>query len=66
MKYGQLIEYNNTFFFKNHSENEAGRLVPDLFLLFKKALYEIKQMAWSLVLITFDSPQLGNQLKQNM
>ena len=26
------------FFFKNHAENEAVRLVPDLFLLFKKAL----------------------------
>ena len=30
------------FFFKNHPENEAGKLVPDLFLLFKKALYEVK------------------------
>ena len=26
-------------FFKNHAENEAGRLVPDLFI---KALYEVK------------------------
>ena len=25
------------FFFKNHAENEARRLVPDLFLFFKKA-----------------------------
>ena len=23
------------FFFKNHAENKAGRLVPDLFLFFK-------------------------------
>ena len=30
------------FSFKNHAENETGRLVPDLFLLFKKALYEVK------------------------
>ena len=30
------------FFFKNHAENQAGRLVPDLFLIFKKALYEVK------------------------
>ena len=33
---------NNTrkiFFFKNHEENEAA---PDLFPLFKKALYEVK------------------------
>ena len=30
------------FFFKNHAENEAGRLVLDLFLFFKKAFYEVK------------------------
>ena len=38
MKFGQLIEYNKNkyFFFKIHAENEAGRLVPDLFLFFKK------------------------------
>ena len=27
---------------KNHAKNEAGRLVPDLFLFFKKTLYEVK------------------------
>ena len=38
MKSGQVIEYNNrNIFFKNHTENEAGRLVPDHFLFFKKA-----------------------------
>ena len=31
-----------TFFLKNHTENETERLVPDLFLLFKKALYKLK------------------------
>ena len=32
MRFGQLIESNiGIFFFKNHAENEAGRLVPDLF-----------------------------------
>ena len=30
------------FFFKNHAENEAGRLVADLFLPLKKALDEEK------------------------
>ena len=41
MKFGQVIEYNRMqFFFKNHAENEARRLVSDLFLFFKKALYE--------------------------
>ena len=29
------------FFFKNYTENEAGRLVLDLFLFLKK-LYEVK------------------------
>ena len=28
-----------TFFFKNHAENETKGLVPSLFLHFKKALY---------------------------
>ena len=37
MKFGQLIECNqrNDFLQKN-AENEAGRLVPDLFLIFNK------------------------------
>ena len=33
------------FVFKSHAENEAGRLVPDLFFFFfftKKALFELK------------------------
>ena len=46
------------FFFKNHVENEAETLVPDLFLFFQKALFEIKQVVCSLVLIYFDIPQL--------
>ena len=37
MKLGQLIEYSvRNIFFKNHAENEAERLVPDLILFFKK------------------------------
>ena len=42
MKFDQVIGYNKIFFFKNHAENEGGKLVPDLFLFFKKALYEVK------------------------
>ena len=31
------------FLFKDHAQNEAVRLVPDLFFFFKKkALYEVK------------------------
>ena len=41
MKFGQSIEYK-IFSFKNHAENEAGRLVPDIFLCFRKALYKVK------------------------
>ena len=42
MKSGQLIEDNvKIFFIKNNAENEVERLVPDLFLLFYKALYKV-------------------------
>ena len=36
MKFGQLIKYSiRNNFFKNYAENEAERLVPDLFLFLK-------------------------------
>ena len=35
MKFGQAIESNKRDIFFKHSENEAGRLVPGLFLSFK-------------------------------
>ena len=38
MKFDQLIEYAvRDILWNNHAENEAGILVPDCFLLFKKA-----------------------------
>ena len=47
LKFGHVIEHNqgNFFFFKNYAENEAGGQVPDVFLFFRKALYEIKSSA---------------------
>ena len=37
MKFGQLIECKKkNIFLKDHAENEAARLVSNLFLLFKK------------------------------
>ena len=44
MKFGQFIEYitREIFFFKNHAENEAGTLVPHLFLFSKNALFDVK------------------------
>ena len=57
MKLGQLIEYNKRiFFFKNHVENEAGRLVPDLFLFFKMALYKVKTNGLQLGFTIFRVP----------
>ena len=41
------------FFFKNHAENETRRLVPDLFLFFKKPVYEVKASGLQLSFITF-------------
>ena len=41
MKFGQVTEYNRRIFlFENHTENKAGGLVPDHFLLFLRALHE--------------------------
>ena len=38
MKSRQLIEYDKrNNFLENYAENEAGRLVPDLFLFIEKA-----------------------------
>ena len=43
MKFDQLIEHDKrNVFLKNHAESKAGRLVPDLFLLFKKVLFDVK------------------------
>ena len=37
LKLGQLIEYSTrkNFYSKNYAENEAGKLVPDQFLVLK-------------------------------
>ena len=46
MKIDQLLEYNKrNIYSTNHAENEPVRLVSDLFLFFKKALYEVKASA---------------------
>ena len=38
-----LIGYNvRNIFFKNHAENEAGKLVSDLHLFFENGLYGLK------------------------
>ena len=55
-KFSQLIKYSNIrkiFFFKNLSENEAGRLASHLFLFFKKDLYQVKASGLWINLIMF-------------
>ena len=39
-------------FFKNRVENEEGKLVPDLFLFFKKVLYKTKASAQHINLLS--------------
>ena len=56
MKSGQLILTREIFFFKNHAENEAERLVLDLFLLFKQALYKVKPKGLPLGFTVFQLP----------
>ena len=48
MKFGQLREYNmRNVFFKNHAENEAGRLLPDLFFFFFQESFIRGKSKWS-------------------
>ena len=37
-----MFQGNFKFVFKNHAENEAGRIVPDLLLFLQIALFEEK------------------------
>ena len=52
MKFEWLRKCNN-FFSKNHAKNETERIVPDLFLFFKKALDEVKANSLRLSFNTF-------------
>ena len=65
LKFGQLIECNkrNIFFFKNHKECEAEKLVPDLFLFFKKALHEVKASGLQLSFNIFRLPFTWHTIK---
>ena len=43
MEFGKLLKYKvRNISFKTHAENEAERLVPDLFLFFIKALCKVQ------------------------
>ena len=54
MKFYQSIECNKrNISLQISSKNEAGILVPDRFLIFEKALYEVKASGLQLGFTTF-------------
>ena len=66
MKLGQLIVYNKrNIFLQKQAENEAGRLVPDLVLFFKKAYYEVKESGLQLSFSMFEQPSTWHTIKTN-
>ena len=71
-KFGQLtgkIITREIFFLKNHAENEAGTLEPDLFLFFKKDLYNVKASGLQLsfnVSIALDLEYNKNKLHKTL
>ena len=58
------------FVFKNHAENGSKKLVRDLFLFFKKALYEIKssglQFSFQYISIDLNLAYNKNQLYKTL
>ena len=52
-------------FFKNHAENEAGRLVPDLISFFEKTLYEVKANDLELSFSIFRQSSTWHMMKTN-
>ena len=58
MQTGKETITREILFLKNYAENEAERLVPDLFLFLNKAWYEVKESGlW----LSFNMCQLGIQ-----
>ena len=53
------------FLFKNHAENEAERLVPDLWF-FRKFYIRSTQVVSTFVLIHFGRLPLGHTMKTNL
>ena len=49
----------------NHTENEAGKLVPELFCSLRKLYIRQKQVFSTQVIIRFGRPRLGHTIKTN-
>ena len=54
------------FFFKNHAKNVAGRLAPDLFLFYQKALHEVKAIDQHFSFNTFWYPSAWTYNKNKL
>ena len=53
------------FSLKNNAENDAGRLVSELFLFLKKVLYEVKVSGLQLSFNIYISPSNWHTIKSN-
>ena len=66
MKFRQLIDHpKRNIFIENYAENEAGKLVPDPFLFFKKAVYQVKARCLQLDFTIFRQPSTQNTIETN-
>ena len=64
LKFGQVKEYNKiNIFLQKSCRTEAGRLVPGLFLFFKKALFEVNASALQLSFNQFRSSSTCQTIK---
>ena len=61
-----MIEYNkNSNFPQNLAQNDARRLVPDLFFFFRKALYEAKTISLQLSFNIFRESSTWHTIETN-
>ena len=61
-----MIEYNkNSNFPQNLAQNDARRLVPDLFFFFRKALYEAKAIGLQLSFNIFRESSTRHTIETN-
>ena len=60
MKLGQ---FKRSIFFRNNAENEIEKIDPDLFLLFKKDLYEVKTGGLQLSFNIYRHPSTWHTIK---
>ena len=63
MTFGQLIEHPKRN--KNYTENEAGKLVLDCLLFFKKTLFQVKASCLQLDFTIFRKPSNQHTIETN-